>query len=126
MLPAGDAGASSSHPFPRCNVDLNRPPREEVGVPVDKAPGLDLNRIPSPSPEPEPEPEPAPASSLELRLRESREERLRLLGASEVQRQDAATLLRLKGRTLAELERDCEETRERVEVLRRAFHKRFR
>jgi len=29
MLPAGDAGASSSNPFPRWNVDLNLPPAPE-------------------------------------------------------------------------------------------------
>lgn len=69
MLPAGDAGASSSNPFPRWNVDLNRPPREEVEVPVDKkAPGLDLNKIPTPSPEPGPEPAPPAPLSVEEEL----------------------------------------------------------
>lgn len=32
------SGSSSSKPFPRWNVDLNQPPREEVEVPVEEAP----------------------------------------------------------------------------------------
>lgn len=32
------SGASSSTPFPRWDIDINLPPREEVEVPVEEAP----------------------------------------------------------------------------------------
>lgn len=104
----------------------------------------DLNQPPAPEPELQPE----PASSSELREAREEEERLRAWadsesygqlterlrqerirawgGEAECQRRDAADLIRLRNRTLDDLEREYGETRARVEVLRRAFHMRER
>ncbi|KAK9982105.1 hypothetical protein SO802_035415 [Lithocarpus litseifolius] len=41
MLPAGASGSSSSNP--RWNLDLNLHPREEVEVPAEEAPQLDMD-----------------------------------------------------------------------------------
>nr|YP_009941468.1 hypothetical protein [Fagus sylvatica]QOC70526.1 hypothetical protein [Fagus sylvatica]QVG61364.1 hypothetical protein [Fagus sylvatica]QVG61420.1 hypothetical protein [Fagus sylvatica] len=125
------APSSSRRPVP----DLNSPPE----------PGLDLNVTP-PSPEPEPDPEPASSSELREARKEEElgEERLRAWadsesyrqlterlrqegawgGEAECQRRDAAALLRLRKRTLGDLEREYEETRARVEVLRRHMRER--
>lgn len=47
MMFLGDgSGASSLDPCPRANIDLNLPLREEVEVPVERAPRLDINMIP--------------------------------------------------------------------------------
>lgn len=66
MAPSGDYGASSSNPCPRGNLDLNRPPQEEVEVvPIEEqkgdvyreqqgSPNLDLTLAPPIANSPEP------------------------------------------------------------------------
>jgi hypothetical protein len=143
-----DTGSSVNQP-----VAPPVPPANPVASPGEEAgPSnrqlLDLNLPPSPSPEPGPEPEPASSSELREARKEEElgEERLRAWadsesyrqlterlrqerigawgGEAECQRRDAAALLHLRKRTLGDLEREYEETRARVEVLRRHMRER--